>query len=47
MIGYFFLLCAFQIIGEVIIYLTHWPIPAPVIGMALLFVSFRWLSENG
>lgn len=39
MIGYFFVLCLYQLAGEAIIYLTGWPLPAPVLGMALLFVT--------
>ncbi len=39
MVGYFFLLCFLQLIGEAIVYLFDLPIPGPVIGMALLLVG--------
>jgi holin-like protein len=33
-------LLAFQLVGEVVAHLSRWPVPGPVIGMALLF--FAW-----
>ena len=39
MIGTFTLLLLFQLAGELLVRLFHWPFPGPVIGMALLFLT--------
>ena len=39
MIGALSLLLVFQLIGEVIARAFNWPVPGPVIGMGLLFVT--------
>lgn len=33
------LLLAYQLVGELIVYFFDWPIPGPVIGMFLLFIT--------
>ncbi|MDV7338986.1 CidA/LrgA family protein [Terasakiella sp. A23] len=38
MVFYFFVLCAFQLTGEALVYLADLPIPGPVVGMALLLL---------
>ncbi len=38
MVFYFFVLCAFQLAGEALVYLASAPIPGPVVGMALLLL---------
>ncbi|NVK17344.1 MAG: CidA/LrgA family protein [Methylocystaceae bacterium] len=45
MLVYFFLLCALQLLGEVIVYTTGLPIPGPVIGMAILLLIL--ILKNG
>ncbi|WP_417795031.1 CidA/LrgA family protein [Terasakiella pusilla] len=45
MLMYFFLLCALQLVGEAIVFLTGAPIPGPVIGMALLLLIL--IVKNG
>jgi len=32
------LLLLFQLAGEALVLVTHWPVPGPVVGMALLFL---------
>ncbi len=39
MIPFFLLLCALQLVGEIIVTYTGLPIPGPVLGMALLFAG--------
>ncbi|HJS37535.1 MAG TPA: LrgB family protein [Burkholderiales bacterium] len=39
MIGAFTLLLVYQLIGELLVYLTGLPVPGPVVGMLLLFVT--------
>lgn len=38
-------LLAFQLLGEAIAHLSGWPVPGPVIGMALLFVAWPALTR--
>ncbi|WP_051678634.1 CidA/LrgA family protein [Thiomicrospira pelophila] len=38
-LGLITLLLAYQLIGEIIVRFLDWPIPGPVIGMFLLFIS--------
>lgn len=38
-------LLLFQLVGELITGLTHLPIPAPVLGFALLFLFLIWQGE--
>lgn len=38
-LGLITLLLVYQLIGELIVLLLHWPIPGPVIGMFLLFLT--------
>jgi holin-like protein len=53
MLGAFTLLLVFQLIGEVLVLVTGLPVPGPVVGMLLLFVSLavrgsapQWLRES-
>lgn len=39
MIGGLLILLGFQLVGELLAELTGWPIPGPVIGMILLFIT--------
>lgn len=39
MLGYLTLIFVCQLIGELLAVATGWPVPGPVIGMALLFVG--------
>lgn len=36
------ILFLYQLVGEVLVYLLHLPVPGPVIGMALLFITLLW-----
>jgi holin-like protein len=38
-------LLAFQLLGEAIAHLSGWPVPGPVIGMALLFAAWPVLRR--
>lgn len=38
MIGTFTLLLLFQLAGELLVRLFHWPFPGPVIGMLIFFI---------
>lgn len=42
MIGALAVLLAFQLIGEVLVQASGWPVPGPVVGMVLLFLALRW-----
>jgi holin-like protein len=53
MLGAFTLLLVYQLIGELLVYLTGLPVPGPVVGMLLLFVSLvargaapQWLRDT-
>jgi len=53
MLGAFTLLLVFQLVGEVLVLLTGLPVPGPVVGMLLLFVSLavrgsapQWLRDS-
>ena len=39
MLGWFTILLVCQLVGEVVTRLAHWPVPGPVLGMAILFVG--------
>ena len=43
-LGLITLLLAYQLIGEIIVRVLNWPIPGPVIGMFLLFISLLFRS---
>lgn len=43
-LGLITLLLAYQLIGEIIVRFLAWPIPGPVIGMFLLFISLLFHS---
>jgi holin-like protein len=45
MLEAFALLLAFQLLGEALAHLSGWPLPGPVIGMALLFIAWPWLQR--
>ena len=38
-------LLAFQLLGEAVTHLVGWPVPGPVVGMALLFLAWPALSR--
>lgn len=38
-------LLAFQLLGEALAYVSGLPVPGPVIGMALLFLAWPYLSQ--
>jgi len=42
MIGALAVLLVFQLIGEILVQASGWPVPGPVIGMVLLFLVLRW-----
>ncbi|RUQ34877.1 MAG: CidA/LrgA family protein [Candidatus Competibacteraceae bacterium] len=42
MIGALAVLLVFQLIGEILVQASGWPVPGPVIGMVLLFLALRW-----
>lgn len=44
-LGLITLLLAYQLVGEIIVRFLDWPIPGPVIGMFLLFISLLFRSE--
>lgn len=53
MLGAFTLLLVFQLVGEVLVHLTGLPVPGPVVGMLLLFLSLvargaapQWLRDT-
>lgn len=53
MLGAFTLLLVYQLAGEVLVQLTGLPVPGPVVGMLLLFLSLaargsapQWLRES-
>ncbi len=53
MLGAFTLLLVFQLVGEVLVLVTGLPVPGPVVGMLLLFLSLaarggapQWLREH-
>lgn len=53
MLGAFTLLLVYQLAGEVLVQLTGLPVPGPVVGMLLLFVSLAargsapgWLRDS-
>jgi holin-like protein len=53
MLGAFTLLLVYQLAGEVIVQLTGLPVPGPVVGMLLLFVTLaarsgapQWLRDT-
>jgi len=53
MLGAFTLLLVFQLVGEVLVLVTGLPVPGPVVGMLLLFVSLalrgtapQWLRDS-
>jgi holin-like protein len=53
MLGAFTLLLVYQLVGEVLVQLTALPVPGPVVGMLLLFVSLaargsapQWLRDT-
>ena len=53
MLGAFTLLLVYQLIGELLVYLTGLPVPGPVVGMLLLFVTLvargaapQWLRDT-
>lgn len=53
MLGAFTLLLVYQLVGEVLVLMTGLPVPGPVVGMLLLFLSLaargsapRWLRET-
>ncbi|MDH4174482.1 MAG: CidA/LrgA family protein, partial [Betaproteobacteria bacterium] len=39
MLGAFTLLLVYQLVGEVLVLVTGLPVPGPVVGMLLLFLS--------
>lgn len=53
-LGLITLLLAYQLVGEMIVLFFNWPIPGPVIGMFLLFISLlfragwaaRWIEPS-
>lgn len=53
-LGLITLLLAYQLVGEIIVRFLDWPIPGPVIGMFLLFISLlfragwaaRWIEPS-
>ena len=53
MLGAFTLLLVYQLIGEVLVLVTGLPVPGPVVGMLLLFLSLaarggapQWLRDT-
>lgn len=53
MLGAFTLLLVFQLVGEALVHVTRLPVPGPVVGMLLLFVSLvargaapQWLRDT-
>lgn len=53
MLGAFTLLLVYQLVGEVLVLVTGLPVPGPVVGMLLLFVSLavrggapQWLRDT-
>lgn len=38
-------LLAFQLLGEAVTHLVGWPVPGPVVGMALLFLAWPMLPR--
>lgn len=53
MLGAFTLLLVYQLVGEVLVLMTGLPVPGPVVGMLLLFLSLaargsapQWLRET-
>lgn len=44
-LGLITLLLAYQLVGEIIVRFLDWPIPGPVIGMFLLFISLLFRSS--
>jgi holin-like protein len=53
MLGAFTVLLVFQLVGEVLVVVTGLPVPGPVVGMLLLFLSLavrgsapQWLRES-
>ncbi len=42
MLGALTLLLVYQLVGEVIVQLADLPVPGPVIGMLLLFLTLAW-----
>ena len=53
MLGAFTLLLVYQLVGEALVHVTGLPVPGPVVGMLLLFVSLvargaapQWLRDT-
>ncbi|MDH4325688.1 MAG: CidA/LrgA family protein, partial [Betaproteobacteria bacterium] len=53
MLGAFTLLLVYQLVGEVLVLVTGLPVPGPVVGMLLLFLSLaargsapQWLRDT-
>jgi putative effector of murein hydrolase LrgA (UPF0299 family) len=42
MLGHITILLVYQLVGEVTARLAHLPVPGPVIGMGLLFLTLLW-----
>lgn len=43
MIEGFMMLLLFQLMGEAVAHLAHWPVPGPIIGL-LLLLAWAWLG---